>query len=136
MIRDPYEVSIVVDRDYGSRLRELLESGPVWAIDSQANREVAQEIWKEFASRDHLDGITIFATGKTSPEEAFVAEFDTIDIHHGVYSAGPPYTIARTIGTSLTDRLRAVLSSYGFDSFTTTDEGFKATRPLPSIEGR
>jgi hypothetical protein len=114
-----------------------LESGPIWAVDSPANREVAQEIWKEFPSRDHLDGITIFITGKgASPEEAFIAEFDTIDMHHGVYSAAPPYTIARAIGTSLTDKLRAVLSPYGFDSFAITDEGFRATRPLPSIEDR
>jgi len=90
MIKDPYEVSIVLDRDYSSRFRKLLESGPIWAIDSPANREVAEEIWKEFPSRDHLDGITIFTNGKgASPEEAFIAEFDTIDMHHGVYSAAP-----------------------------------------------
>ena len=137
MIRDPYEVFIVLDRDYGFRLRKLSESGPVWAVDSPANRGVAQEIWKEFPSRDHLDGITIFTAGEgTSPEEAFIVEFDTIDLHHGVYSAAPPYTIARVIGTSLTDKLRAVLSPYGFDSFTIMDEGFRATRPLPSREDR
>jgi hypothetical protein len=137
MIKDPYEVSIVLDRDYSSRFRKLLESGPIWAIDSPANREVAEEIWKEFPSRDHLDGITIFTNGKgASPEEAFIAEFDTIDMHHGVYSDAPPYTIARAIGISFTGKLRAVLSSYGFDSFATTDDGFRATRPLPSIDNR
>jgi hypothetical protein len=70
MIRVPYEIFIVLDRDYGSRLRKLLESGPIWAVNSPANREVAQEIWKEFPSRDHLDGITIFTIGKgASPEK-------------------------------------------------------------------
>ena len=137
MIRDPYEVSIVLDCNYGSRLQKLLESGPIWAIDSPANREVAQEIWTELPSQDHLDGITIFTAGKgASSEEAFIAEFDTIDMHHGVYSAVPPYTIVRVIGTFLNDKLKTVLSTYGFDSFAITEEGFRATRPLPSIQGR
>jgi hypothetical protein len=137
MNRDAYEVSIVLDRDYGSRLRGLLESGPVWAVDSPANRNVAQEIWKEFPSRSHLDGITIFSTGEVaSHEEALIAEFDTIDMHHGIYSADPPYTIVRVIGNSLTVGLRAVLSPYGFDSFAITDEGFRASRPLPQTARR
>jgi hypothetical protein len=89
MIRNPYENSIVLDRDYGARLRKLLESGPIWAIDAPANREVAQETWEEFPSRDHTDGITIFIGKGASPEEAFIAEFDMIDLHHGVYSAVP-----------------------------------------------
>jgi hypothetical protein len=72
-------------------------------------------------------GITIFTGKGASPEEAFIAEFDTIDMHHGVYSSAPPYAIARAIGISLTDELRAVLSPYGFDSFAITDEGFGAT---------
>jgi hypothetical protein len=133
MNREPYEVFIVLDCDYGSRLLKLLESGPIWAVDSPANRGVAQEIWKEFPSRGHLEGITLFTTAKgASPEEVFIDEFDTIDLHHGVYSAALPYTIACAIGTPLTDKLRAVLSPYGFDSFAVTDEGFRATRPLPS----
>lgn len=137
MILDPYEVFIVLDRDYGFRLRRLLKSGPIWALDSPVNREVAQEIWKDPPSRDHLDGITIFSAGTgTAPEEAFIAEFNTIDMHHGVYSAAPPYTIAHIVGISLTDKLRAVLSPYGFDSFEVTDEGFRAMRPIPSSEDR
>jgi hypothetical protein len=90
------------DRDYGPRLRGLLESGPVWAIDSPANRDVAQEIWQEFPSRGLLDGITIFSTEEVaSHEEALIAKFDTIDMHHGIYSADPPYTIVRVMGASL-----------------------------------
>jgi hypothetical protein len=136
MIRVPYEVFIVLDRDYGSRLRKLLESGPIWAVNSPANREVAQEIWKEFPSRDHLDGITIFTIGKGASPEKDSSLNSTRLICITAFIRLPPYTIARAIGTSLTDKLRAVLSPYGFDSFAITDEGFRAIRPLPSIEDR
>ena len=87
--------------------RGLLDSGPVWAIDSPVNRAVSQKFWGEFPSRDHLDGLRIFKTVEdASPEEALIAELDTIDMHHGIYSAYAPYTIICVLGTSLTAGIR------------------------------
>jgi hypothetical protein len=43
-----YSVSIVLDRSYGTLLRDLLNTGPVWAVDSPANRDCAQQLWAEF----------------------------------------------------------------------------------------
>jgi hypothetical protein len=37
--QEPYSVSIVLDRNYGQLLRELIEFGPVWIVESPANRE-------------------------------------------------------------------------------------------------
>jgi hypothetical protein len=127
-----YSVSIVLDRDHGSLLRELLKGGPVWAVDSPANRDCAQRLWAEFPARNHLDGITVFkAAEDRSPEQTLIDEIVTIDEHHGVYSADPPYTAIRVVGSTLTQRVREVLGTFGFDSFTLTDEGFQAVRPLP-----
>jgi hypothetical protein len=128
----PYSVSIVLDRSYGVRLRELLNAGPVWAVDSPANRDCAQQIWAEFPARNHLHGITLFKTEYPSPEQMLIDQMGTIDVHHGVYSADPPYTALSVVGSTLTPQVRQVLGSFGFDSFTVTDEGFRAVRPLPA----
>jgi hypothetical protein len=42
---EPYRVFVVVDREYGERLAELAQTGPVWIVDTPANRSVAQQIW-------------------------------------------------------------------------------------------
>ena len=84
MSSPPYTISVVLNREYGAELRELLDDGPVRAIDSPANREVAQAFWTEFPSRDHLDGLTIFKARDDNPsEQTLIAQLDTIDMHHG-----------------------------------------------------
>lgn len=89
----PYRVFVVLDRDYGQRLAELAETGPVWIVDTPANRSVAQEIWAARPNRSHLDGVTTFKAPKdASSEDILIDELDTIDLHHGTHSASPPYT--------------------------------------------
>ena len=61
-----------------------------------------------------------------------INELDTIDLHHGTYSANPPYTVLDVIGTAVTARLKAKLGEFGFDDFQETREGFRAVRPVPS----
>jgi len=69
----PYTVSVVVDRGYGPCIRELLETGPVWVIESATNRESAQEIWAAFPDRDHLNGVTVFnAKGDQPPAQILI----------------------------------------------------------------
>lgn len=132
----PYSVSIVLDRNYGSRLGELLKGGPVWAIDSPTNRECAQQLWAELPDRDHLDGVTVFRSAEDrSAEQMLIDEMGTIDEHHGIYSADPPYTVIRVVGSALTPEVRQLLESFGFDSFSITSGGFDAVRPLPQPLG-
>ena len=128
----PYAVSIVLNRSYGPRLGELSKGRPIWVVDSPGNRHCAQQLWSEFPTRNHLDGITLFGSPEgRSPEQTLIDIMDTIDLHHGIYSADPPYTVIRVIGATPTSEVRQVLASYGFDSFTPTDDGFDAVRPSP-----
>src|ERR1700733_8626685 len=107
MSNAPYTVSVVVDRDCGPCIRELLKTGPVWVIDSETNLASAQEIWAAFPDRDHLDGVTVFqAKGDQPPTQILIDQMDTIDMHHGVYSADPAYTVVRVIGTELVPEIR------------------------------
>jgi hypothetical protein len=130
---DPYRVIVVLDREYGERLSQLVAQVPVWIIDTPTNCAAAQKIWATDPNRSHLDGVTTFKTGsESSSEGALICELETIDLHHGSHSANPHYTVIEVIGTSISDRLKGKLSQFGFDQFEATPQGFRAIRPLPS----
>ena len=129
---DPYRVFVVLDREYGEQLFRLVGKSPVWIVDTPKNRAVAQSIWSSDTSRSHLEGITTFKTrDDSSPEDALVQELGTIDLHHGVHSANPPYTVLEVIGTTISDRVKEKFAEFGFDQFEPTSRGFRAIRPLP-----
>jgi hypothetical protein len=130
MSNSPYCVFVVLDGEYGARLSQLIVKGPIWIVDTPTNRAAAQSFWNAFPDRDHLDGVTIFQPNNDSIEATLLCEIDTIDEHHNAYSADPPYAALEIIGTSLSEKIQAELSSYGFNEFSTTSEGFRAQRPL------
>jgi hypothetical protein len=136
MKSDALEVSIVVNREYGPGLRRLLDLGSVWVIESSTNREWAERIWEESPKRGHPDGLTLFkaARAKTS-EDALVGIFETVDLHHGEYSADPPYTVVHVVGTAPTERVREEFKHFGFDTFSDAEEGFDAVRPQAACRG-
>jgi hypothetical protein len=132
-MREPYRVFVVVDRDYGQRLSELAQTGPVWIVDTAVNRTVAQQIWAADPNRSHLKGVTTFKVPEdSSSEDILINELDTIDLHHGTYSANPPYTVLDVIGAAITARVKAELAQLGFDEFQETPQGFRAVRPIPT----
>ncbi|MGH9496351.1 MAG: hypothetical protein ACRD3B_15230, partial [Candidatus Sulfotelmatobacter sp.] len=131
-IINPYRVFVVLDREYGERLSQLVETSPVWIVDTPQNRAVAKGIWSVEPGRSHLDGVTTFKTADdSSAEDALLQELETIDLHHGVYSANPPYTVVEVIGTGISDRVKGKFAEFGFDQFEPTSHGFRAIRPLP-----
>lgn len=128
----PYKVCVIVDRDFGERLASLEKGVPVWIVDTPTNRPVAQRLWNECQGADHLTGVTTFHNIKSaSPEELLLAELDTIDLHHGSYSATPPYTVLEVVGSSLTANIQNALGAYGFNEFCESLRGFTAKRPEP-----
>jgi hypothetical protein len=129
---EPYRVFVILDREYGDGIFHLPKKSPIWIIDTPKNRTAAQIAWSRDASGDHLEGVTTFKAGDDlSPENALIQELGTIDLHHGVYSANPPYTVLDVIGTGVSDRVKERLAEFGFDQLEQTPEGFRAIRPLP-----
>jgi hypothetical protein len=93
----------------------------------------AQQIWAADPNRSHLVGVTTFKIPEDSlPEDILINELDTIDLHHGTYSANPPYTVLDVIGTAMTTRLKTELAQFGFDEFQETQRGLRAVRPVPT----
>lgn len=123
----------MLDREFGDRLSELAQAGPVWIVDTPLNRAAVQKIWAVHPNRSHLGGVTGFKTGDdSSPEDSLIDELGTLDLHHGTYSADPPYTVLEVIGAEMIDRVKTALSKFGFTEFQATAEGFRAVCPLPS----
>lgn len=129
----PYKVYVVVEREFGEKLSKLATGVPVWIVDTPLNTAAAQRLRKGRKTEDHLSGITTFKGSESlSAEDLLVSQLDAIDLHHGTYSASPPYTILEVFGVPLGDRIKAELSEFGFNEFDITSTGFCAVRPLPS----
>ena len=121
---------VILDPNFGERLR-LIDPNPIWIVMSPANEPVVRSIWTTNPEPDHTKGITGFTYNeKTSPEDSLLGELDTIDLHHGPYSADLPYTVLEVIGARLNDAIRNALSELGFVSFEEKEGGFTSSRSL------
>ena len=124
----PYRVRVIVDPTFGERLSALSADEPVWIIDSPSNTPVVHRLWRERPAVSHLTGITTFtASSGARPEDELVAHLDTIDLHHGHYSADPPYSVIEVIGCPASERVCSALTELGFTIDSATSEGFIAT---------
>jgi hypothetical protein len=132
MVSEPYKVIVVLDSQFGEKITALPPGSPVWIVGTHVNRAVVERLWKEQPEESHLTGITVFNDSDgSSAEDLLVTELDTIDLHHGIHSSDPPYTILEVHGTSLTERIESGLVSFGFNEFTSIPGGFRAVRLIP-----
>jgi hypothetical protein len=133
MNEQPDRVYRVIDSDFGERLTSLPIGVPVWIVDPSANTAVTFRLWKERPRKNLLTGITTFKISTNdSAETALIGELGTIHLPHGIYSAKPPYTRIQVIGTPPSEKVTRAFAGYGFGEFSSTPEGFQATRKPPS----
>src|SRR4051812_25633812 len=108
-------VYLIVDAEYGERLRSLPANVPAWIADTPINHPIIQKLWSSRPAPADGTGITSFkvALGKT-PEDWLLGIMDVLELHHRDYSQTPPYSELRVIGTSLTPRLRTEFDNNDF----------------------
>jgi hypothetical protein len=114
---------VVLDPEFGDRIRAVQPSQPAWVIHSERNTAVMRAAWAA-----GLKDVTLFTPSELQSEHEFVSQLDMIDLHHGPYSTDTPYTLIEVIGARLTEDAEEALRQLGFDSFQSTTEGFAATR--------
>ena len=117
------KVSLVVDRAYSPGLESLVNSGPVWIVDTEVNRKAAEEC-RQLDSK--VDVTTFKTLEDDSPSEICKGILPTLDLHHGEYSGG--YSVLEVIGVKLSNDLRVAIEELGFSNFESTAEGFRASR--------
>jgi len=126
---EPYKVFLIVDPAYGELLATLPPHVPVWVIESDLNTPVVERLRQKRAEESHLQGITTFnRKPKLTSEEQAICMLEQVDLHHGEFSATPPYSILLVIGCTATDKMRQELQEYGLWISEITKEGFVATR--------
>jgi hypothetical protein len=126
----PYTVGLVFDPQFGEDLEALASRMHVWVIDSPANREVAERIWATGARGSIERGVTTFGEGAPGAdrEAQCLGMLESVDLHHGEYSHDPPYSVLEVIGVKASPVLRKGLGEFGFQEFTDTPEGFRASK--------
>jgi hypothetical protein len=129
-VADPArEVLVVVDPDFGDRLRQAWHGQAVWIAMSPANAPVVHALWASAPSQTHLTRITGFRYSKgVAAEDFLLAELDAVQLHHGPYSTGSPCTLLEVIGAQLTSAVQNALSELGFKVFQKGVDGFIANR--------
>ncbi|MBE7158417.1 MAG: hypothetical protein INR62_08290 [Rhodospirillales bacterium] len=129
-ITSPYRVHVIVDPASGRRLADLPADEPVWIVAGPINEPIVRQLWQQRLTKSHLDGITMFRS-HGSPEDAFLGELGTVDLHHGEYSAQPPYSLLEVVGCPPSEEVRSALTEFGFSIIASSPEGFSAQRPIP-----
>lgn len=115
-------VAVVVDQEFGSRLWELAHHVPVWVCNSEANGPVIQELWELSRLSPNQTAVTSFSRPNSAPEQVFMDNLETIDLHH------PSWLVLEVYGTSRSVEITAALQQYGVIEFQDNPIGFKAMR--------
>lgn len=127
---EPYTVAIVLDANFGVRLRDVAARCDVWTVTSQINRTVVEQLWQEAAETHARHEVSLWTselTGTTTEEWRTILQ--NIEDHHGPHGHNPPVTTLEVYGATLTDDMRRELGRYGYDTIEPTSDGFRATRP-------
>jgi hypothetical protein len=131
MSHNPYRVIVVVDRAFGEQLESIPRGVAVWIVDSPANRPVVEKLRREYPEPNYLKGIGLFTSPESfSAELSFLDELYMVDLHHGEYSADPPYSVLEVIGVGLTEPIQTALEQIEFYVIHDTNTGLRAVRSL------
>jgi hypothetical protein len=68
------------------------------------------------------------STYSDSPEENFLGELGTIDLHHGPYSCDPPCSRLEVIGAPVSEKIKQAMAEHGFAEFRANGDSFEAIR--------
>ena len=122
-------VLVILDPNYGERLRKVWPGRPVWIVMTSINEPTVRSLWASHPDDDHLSGITGFRFDvDATPQKSLLDNLTMIDLHHGLHSSRPPYTALEVSGARLTTEVREALSKLGFKKYLENADGFIAPR--------
>lgn len=128
----PYTVALVLDPNFGDRLKVIAERIHTWVVDTPQTRAVAEETWAAQAMPIEYNietGITTFIPASEDGPEAWCEGIvGTLDQHHDEMSHEPGYGVLEVYGLRFNERLRPVFVELGFSGFEETDYGFRAIK--------
>ena len=127
MNNEPVTITIILDPEYGDRVRDVALLGPVWVAPSGTNRMAVERCWHEPAAGSYE--VTYWSEPRTgSSEEEWIGILDSLDLHHSRPWAGPGIAAVHIIGASLTDFAQNALRAFGYEVSEFADHSFRAVR--------
>lgn len=128
----PHHVAIVLDTEFGAKLRSLAAQLHVWAINSPTNKPVIEELWTASTSHSPARSVTAFPSPSTGQAEAsFIALLADIDAHHTQSNQNPSWSALHCFGIAPTPTVREALETYGVDQILQCKNHFLAMRAEP-----
>jgi len=121
-----YRVVLIVDRNFGDKLREIPPQTPVWIVATSTNTPEARERWAQFPNATQFDGITSF--NDIPPDLLAEVTIDNIELHHGALSHDPPMSTLEIIGCVQSLPLMRTLESLGFSLASETEAQLRFER--------
>ena len=128
-------VNIVVDPEFGDRLFEIAEHGPVWIAGTATNRAAAERWWDAHSPPGEFEGVTTFLVASAETPEQWCEEvLPTVDMHYGAYDENAPmYEALNVWGATPTSLLLEHLAANGYRHITRTAGGFRAGRHAQAL---
>jgi hypothetical protein len=115
-------VGVVVDPEFGQKLREVTARGHVWVVESAANRPIVDGIWAALP-KGGLSPVTIFdAVPADAPADTVLRMLDTIELHH------PQCTRLEFYGVAVSVPIKQSLADLGFRAIEQNAGGFLARK--------
>lgn len=129
-----HQVAMVLDPDFGDRLRPLAAAMHVWIVDTPGNRAAIDQARAAQPIYSSDRGVTTMnSSDDPSPEQRFASTLSTVDLHHGWHSHSPPWTALHCFGVRPTAAVRDALDEYGVDEIREEPDRFVAVRPVPPL---
>ena len=119
-------VGLVVNPDFGDRIREMAARVPVWVLDTPMNRKAVLALRASGVAGSA--SVTTFQSAAENPEDACIQILPAIDLHHGKQSQDPPYLAVEVIGARPTEALRQALQGLALTIIAPHEDGFMASR--------
>ena len=124
---EPQTIAVVLDPDYGERLFQLAQIGPVWLTASETNRAAAEKYWR--SKGDSSNEVTYWSAPRTgATEEEWLDILDLLELHHSKDWAGPGIAKIVVVGAPPTSGALAALKEFGYGDLTALPDGFEAVR--------
>jgi hypothetical protein len=129
------DVVVVVDADYGDGLETLLQTAPVWIVDTPSNRLVYERLQTQHPRISHRAKGSITSYTILDDNDKLANLFDILpqlESHYGQgegnYLLFPKGFVLEVLGLPLSDIIESHLQQYGLSSFTEIPDGFKARK--------
>lgn len=138
MTNPSHKISLIVDRQFGSRIREVATTTIAWVVESPTNNRFIGAFWDDQrAGRLKVmgdAGVTSFeAKELETAEDTCERILFEIEDHHGYYATDTPWLEIDVVGAEGNTRLRRVAEQLGATSIERTKDGFtiRRSRAIP-----